>query len=480
MIKLPFRRLFTCAFISSFALSACSQKTADIPLKGEASPYLFVFAGDQDLEDPDFLAMMNVDPASETRGEPISSVSIGLKDSMPHHTEYVAPPVGEPIFMNAHHSELSLIVDTESPGALTIEKAFKPPASLRYPHDYKRTPNGTRLVGFLRSDGPSPDPSEDLNPGGHGGIAEYTVDGEFIRSVSAAVPGLEKAVRPYAFALLPEQDRFLVTSAPMHENSWADVVQIYRYSDFTLLHTLELPVGRLPNGEVQEGSQRAGFGPRVLDDGSVFLNAYGCAFYHVTDIDTDAPNVSMVYTLKTKAAKTDDYIRGACGIPLRMGDFWVQPVGHRHEVVVLDISDPTAPEEVFHLKTPRTFNPHWLGKDPLGNRLVLGSELGSEQGFFILRFDEETGALAFDKAFQGKQKGLILSRKHDGYVSFDRPAWPHGETGMAFGHAAVFFGEGNALDYTQNKDWLTGNALDYAQNKDWYQDVIMNSICTIQ
>ena len=108
MIKLPFRRLFTCAFISSFALSACSQKTADIPLKGEASPYLFVFAGDQDLEDPDFLAMMNVDPASETRGEPISSVSIGLKDSMPHHTEYVAPPVGEPIFMNAHHS-LSLI-----------------------------------------------------------------------------------------------------------------------------------------------------------------------------------------------------------------------------------------------------------------------------------------------------------------------------------------------------------------------------------
>ena len=226
MIDLCIRNFFASAFVSSLALTACSQKTADIPLKGEASPYLFVFAGDQDTEDPDFLAMINVDPASETRGEPISSVSIGLKESMPHHMEYVAPPVGEPIFMNAHHNEVSLIVDIEGPGALKIEKAFKPPASLRYPHDYKRTPNGTRLVGFLRSDGPSPDPSEDLNPGGHGGIAEYTVDGEFIRSVSAAVPGLEKAVRPYAFALLPEQDRFLVTSAPMHENSWADVVQI--------------------------------------------------------------------------------------------------------------------------------------------------------------------------------------------------------------------------------------------------------------
>ena len=175
MIDLSIRNFFACAFVSSLALTACSQKSVDIPLKGEASPYLFVFAGDQDTEDPDFLAMINVDPASETRGEPISSVSIGLKESMPHHMEYVAPPVGEPIFMNAHHNEVSLIVDIESPGALKIEKAFKPPASLRYPHDYKRTPNGTRLVGFLRSEGPSPDPTEDLLPGGHGGIAEYTI-----------------------------------------------------------------------------------------------------------------------------------------------------------------------------------------------------------------------------------------------------------------------------------------------------------------
>ena len=353
--------------------------------------------------------------------------------------------------MNAHHHELSLIVDVQSPKALVIEKSFEPPASLRFPHDYKRTAKGTRLVGFLRSEGPSPDPSEDLVPGGHGGIAEYTKDGEFIRSVSAAVPGLKKAVRPYAFALLPEQDRFLITSAPMHENSWADVVQIYRYSDFTLLHTLELPVGRLANGEVQEGSQKAGFGPRVLDDGSVFLNSYGCAFYHVTGIDTDTPNIAMVHTIKTKAAKTDDYVRGACGIPVRIGNFWVQPVGAPHAVAVLDISDPSAPEEVFRLKTPRTFNPHWLGKDPKGNRLILGSELGSEQGFFMLRFDEETGALAFDKDFKGKQKGLLLNRKRDGYVSFDRAVWPHGETGQAFGHAAMFLDEEHAPDYSKDK-----------------------------
>lgn len=431
----------TCLLIGALVLAACSQKSEDIAVKGEASPYLFIFAGDQSHDDADFLAVLDVDPASNTIGEPVSSTPIGHKHSMPHHMEYVAPPAGEPIFMNAHHHELSLIVDIDDPQGLVIEKTFQPPESLRYPHDYERTAQGTRLVGFLRSEGPSPDPSEDMEPGGHGGIAEYSQDGELIRSVSAAVPGLEEAVRPYAFASLPEEDRFLVTSAPMHEDSWADVIQIYSYSDFSLLHTLPLPVGELEDGTALEGSQRAGFGPRILDDGSVFLNSYGCAFYHVTDIGTDAPQLDMVYALKTKAAKNDSYIRGGCGIPVRVGNYWIQPVGQARAVVVLDISDPTAPREVFRLKTSRDFKPHWLGKDPLGNRLILGAELGGEQGFFMLRFDESDGRLAFDDSFEGKKKGLIFSANHPGYISLARSEWPHGETGTAWGHAAVFLGE---------------------------------------
>ena len=89
MTKLHLRNHITCALVSSLALTACSQKSADIPLKGEASPYLFVFAGDQDTDDADFMTMINVNPASETRGNPISSVSICHKDSMPHHMEFM-------------------------------------------------------------------------------------------------------------------------------------------------------------------------------------------------------------------------------------------------------------------------------------------------------------------------------------------------------------------------------------------------------
>jgi hypothetical protein len=100
---------------------------------------------------------------------------------MPHHMEYFTPPAGERIFANAHHHEMSLLIDVSNPLAPTIAKTFGPPAPLRFPHDFTRTPTGTRLVGFLRSEGASPDPQEVVSPGNHGGIAEYTADGELLR-----------------------------------------------------------------------------------------------------------------------------------------------------------------------------------------------------------------------------------------------------------------------------------------------------------
>lgn len=106
-------------------------------------------------------------------------------------------------------------------------------------------------------------------------------------------------------SLLPDIDRLVVTSAPMMENTRADVVQIFRYSDFALLKTLELPPGRLPNGREVPGSRRAGFGPRVLPDGSVFFNAYGCAFYRLTGINSENPRLDNVFTLETPEAPRD-------------------------------------------------------------------------------------------------------------------------------------------------------------------------------
>jgi hypothetical protein len=107
------------------------------------------------------------------------------------------------------------------------------------------------------------------------------------------------------------------------------------------------------------------------------------------------------------------------------------PVGQLHAVVVLDIANPAIPREVFRLATPESFNPHWLARDPGSNRLVLGAELGGEEGFYFLRFDIETGRLSFDPA--------LRANGQDGYLSLDHQSWPHGATGAAWGHAALFF-----------------------------------------
>ena len=419
-------------------LAACDQEEVEIPLVGIPSPYLFLFLGDRDAKEDDFLAVIDLQKDSPQFGRPVASLPTGQRNSMPHHMEYETPPAGEPIFMNAHMPETTFIVDVANPTAPQIVHQIQPPEELRFPHDYTRTPSGTRLVGYLRSEGTGPDDSERVNPGDHGGIAEYAADGTLLRTVSAQAPGLKKAMRPYAFALLPEQGHMVVTSAPMIESTWADVVQIYSYSDFSLRHTLELPEGALSDGTMVEGSRSAGFGPRVLADGSVFFNSYGCAFYHLTDIATDTPSLKMVYTIDTEPAEKAGKIRGACGIPIQLGNYWFQPIGKLGQLMVLDLSTPEAPTEVMRLDMPKGFNPHWLAKDPTSNRLIMGAEFGGEEGFMMLRVDAETGKVDFDGDFQGKRPGFFWSETLPGYISLNDQNWPHADSGEAWGHAALF------------------------------------------
>ncbi len=422
---------------TSAVLAACSVLVACTAQSQEAeretgaeSPYLFLFAGDEDGADSDFLAVIDLRRDSASFGKVVATTPIDMDGSMPHHMEYTLPPDGELLFMNAHNREMTLLVDVSDPRAPRVVKTFAPPAPLRFPHDYSRTPTGTRLVGFLRSEGEGPDPAETVTPGNHGGIAEYTADGTLLRMASAESADASRSVRPYAFALLPEIDRLVVTSAPMNESTWADVVQIYRYSDFSLLKTIDLPPGSLADGRVIEGSQQAGFGPRVLSDGSVFFNAYGCAFYRLSDIGSDDPRLDTVLTLDTPPAPQPGWIRGSCGIPVVFDNYWIMPVGQLHAVIVLDITNPATPREVFRLATPETFNPHWLARDPRSSRLVLGAELGGEEGFYLLRFDAQSGQLFFDPAMSGDGQ--------TGYVDLTNQSWPHGPSGPAWGHAALF------------------------------------------
>jgi len=422
-----FMMMLLAATVSACAVTPRVAATAE----PAGSPYVLVFAGDKDEKDEDFFAVLDVRPGSPTIGRTVATLPIGLKASMPHHLEYWTPAPGNLLFANAHHHEATLLLDVSDPLKPRIERRLQPPPPLRFPHDFARLPNGNVLAGFLRSDGPSPVVEEKLVPGGHGGLAEYTAKGELIRVASAAAEGLKQPVRSYAMVPMLDIDRVVTTSAPMMEDYSADVVQVWRYSDLKLLHTIEVPPGKRADGSPLPGAARYPFGPRRMADGSVLMNSFGCGFYRLSDIASAQPRLANVYTIQTPEPPRPDATRGACSIPSVVGHHWIMPVGRAHTVVVLDVSNPAAPREVSRLDTAADFNPHWSAKDPRSERIIVGAELGGEQGMFMLLFDERSGKLSFDPSFRSATGKL-------GYIDLETQQWQHGPTGSAWAHAALF------------------------------------------
>ena len=437
------RRARVVLCLVSTALAACTARQATTTASGRRTPtpsatpttaaataparYLYVWAGDKDEKDSDFLAVVDVRPASPTYGQVVATEPVGMGGSMPHHTEYQLPGPGRLLFANGHHHEQIFLFDTDSATRPRLVRALPAVPPYRYPHDFLRLSNGNVLVGFLRSDGPSPTPGDTTRPGGHGGLAEVDGQGRVLRTASAAVTGLRAPVRIYAFAPRFDVDRLLTTSAMMMEPTSADVVQVWRFSDLALLHTLQVPPARLADGTPLPRGHEMPFEPRVMPDGSVLLNTYGCGFYRVTGVETTAPQIANVHTIDVRATGKS---LAACGVPAVVGRFWVMPVGRLSALVTLDVSDPARPVEVARLQTDGVFRPHWLAKDPGSDRLVVGAENGGENRVLLAHIDPRTGQLRWDESLRAADGALG--------ISFQRERWPHGATGEAFGHAALF------------------------------------------
>lgn len=409
------------ATVQSASESRNAERVTSTP-----SRYLLVFAGDDWKTKPwsdDFFVTFDL-----TTGKPIASTTIGHAGSMPHHTEYSLPKPGELLWANAHHAEEILMIDWSRPSDIRIVNRLKAPAPFRFPHDFKRLRDGAMMVGFLRSEGPSPEAGDDTLPGNHGGIAEYRPDGTFVRASSAAALNLPHPVRPYSFTEIDDGRRLLTTSAAMMEKSSADVVQIWRRADLKLLHTLIVPPGKAASGADMKAAAGSPFSAKIMGDGSVLISTYGCAFYRLTGAEGSNPQLRHVLTISGSAAADD---RGSCGVPSLRGSFWVHPIGKEGRVAVFDVSKPEAPREVYSLSIAPGFAPHWTAFDPRSDRLVVGAEAGMEEAMVILRFDEKTGAIKFEDR-------LMDEKGRKGFLDFGRSEWPHGKTGPAWGHAALF------------------------------------------
>lgn len=386
------------------ATPGAERTTADDPPGGSA--YVFVWAGDADAADTDFLAVIGADPEAPDYGRVIATAPVGLT-GMAHHTEH-AMPEGDHLFANAFRAGASFVFDLSDPVSPQVASVFTSAGPYTYPHSFERLPDGHVLATFQNRGEGNREP---------GGLVELDPLGGFVRGSDAA-NGVEPHVRPYSLAILPDRDRVVTTTTDMRSQvATATSVQIWRLSDLALLHTIKLP-------ESPGGAHWLPAEPRVLPGGEVIVTTFACGLFLLEDVDSDSPSARLVASFPWENPRE-------CALPVIHGRFWVHTNGTTHSLVVLDMSDPESPVVVDELAFAADAEPHWISLEPGGDRIVLTGG-GSLRGVVLLvRLDPETGVLSLIEDF--RDPGAL-----EPGVSFNLDEWPHGATGSAVPHGAVF------------------------------------------
>jgi hypothetical protein len=203
----------------------------------------------------------------------------------------------------------------------------------------------------------------------------------------------------------------------MNSERTANVVQVWRLSDLTLLKTLAVPA--VPG----DSAHMYPFEIRTLADGrTAFMNSYYCGFFRITDLDKD-PKIQRVMAMPLPNI--------GCSVPVIDGKFMIMPIAYAHRFATIDISDPSHPKEVASLPTDSTFFPHWASPDPGSDRLVFSDQGDGPPRLLMAHFDRATGRLSWDERFRDPGSRTFG-------VSYNRASWPNGVKGMAMPHGALF------------------------------------------
>jgi len=362
-----------------------------------------------EMKASDFLAVIDADPNSRRYGRVLTTEPTGMA-GMPHHTEAEMSANGL-LFANDFEAGRTWIFNLRSPQMPKIVTSFGDMDGYMHPHTLLRLSDGNILATFQYHGGMGPKADG-------GGLLEIDNAGHLVRAGSALDPAApHEFIRPYSVAVIPVLDRAVSTNAAMHyqEGGHPDTVQVWQLSTLRLLKTIELPPG-------PEGAQYAPGEPRVLQDGrSILIHTFSCGLYLMRDSSDANPSVRFVYR----------FPGGSCGVPLRIGHWWLQSVPQTHSLTVLDISNPEQPREVSRLVLPDQ-QPHWLAADPSGRRIVLDSgENVPDRRIFMIHFNPDTGAVALDRSFRdagSDQPG----------ISTDGKTWPQGFLRQAHCHGVVF------------------------------------------
>ncbi len=167
--------------------------------------YLYLFCVDADAEDNDFVAVIDVDPASASYSKVIHTLDLGTKGNETHHWGYTDDRTR--IWAGGLFTSRIWIIDVATdPARPRVEQVLedvKEETGFSGPHTYYALP-GRMLISFLgAADGGLP-----------AGMAEYTNDGQFIRRIEPD----EQAPYGYDVAVKPERNRMVTSSFTPLEN----------------------------------------------------------------------------------------------------------------------------------------------------------------------------------------------------------------------------------------------------------------------
>ncbi|MGQ0559668.1 MAG: hypothetical protein ACT4OE_08815 [Sphingosinicella sp.] len=396
------------AAAAMLAVAGC----ATVPEQRDNRDLLFVWAADADGQSGDFLAVIDAAPTSPTYGEVMTTLPTGGTTAGAHHSEHEMPADGM-LFANDFAAGRTFIFDLRNPLAPRLAGSFEAAGDYMHPHSFVRLPNGNVLATFqMRGHGNS-------EPGG---LAELTPAGRVVRlSASAADPRVDHFVRPYSLQVLPEIDRVVTTDTDMHDSQVTRAVQVWRLSDLSLIKTILLPPGR--TGRENEYPAE----PRLLSDGrTVLVNTFTCGLYRINDLTGEDPGAEWIYSMAGAGMPDID-----CALPVIVGRFWVQTDYSLPGLVTLDMTNPGRPVEVSRLTMPPDQRVHWISLAPDGRRIVMTGYRALQHRLLLARIDPRTGALELDTTF--RSAGATVPG-----VDFNRANWPHGATGPARPHGAVF------------------------------------------
>jgi len=375
--------------------------------------YLFAWTGDEDRENSDFIAVVDLARDGDRYGTIVATTPVGEAGLWPHHTEHEMGATRR-LFANGYAGNRNFLFDLRDPLRPRASRRFTGGGHLSFLHSFARLPNGHILATF-QAHGPG-----NVSPGG---IAELDETGRVVRARSAADPAADQTtLRPYSLAVVPALDRVVVALTYMPIPTWhplrpsiahdhnGNQVQVYRLSDLALIKTIRLPASDGPTE------------PRLLGDGrTVLVTSVECRLYRVTSLEGSDPGLELIHQERPRG----------CAMPVVIGNYWIQAHAADHRVFALDLSDLSNVRTVSSVSFDERQRPHWLATD--GSRIVIVNEPSpaAERRMWMLRVDRATGQLALDRDFRD------AGSDRPG-VAFDRPSWPHGATGTAVPHGTVF------------------------------------------